>query len=611
MEESDRTENVLDVAAAPSDSLVKSEPISTVTETNILEQPGGDVSVQANFAQPSGGIVVVSRDDDSGEDWEEEAFVLSIEHFEKECKLPSHGIHPAEIPKSLITDEQLVSCFGTKSGKNGHNEHRWDLSKVIPHADILSIVQVIDGHERLVNGTIGVESGGLAAPNACSDLFAESPDVRSMAIIQIENTDILKLEIKQYENTKMCLGSAFTKLKDSQSRFNQHEKEFSSSIDKYESTISSEVLKQGDLVKKESERNRRKSEIELDTVMQLEIDEQEVNVQISHVLDSIATSKYSYITASYSNAHQLIVVKVEEKQGPVGKTSGSKKRKGVKGSEDVPLCPRKVKTRHATKSEIGTGIDSSSQYQRITLKSYKAIDTPPAISKTKDSRRKLSLDKVRQMRFHRSMGMFDDPLIDGVQVEESHLEESGASHQPQRFPIDSISDDLLTDGVQVEILRPEEFGASHQPHRLPINSMSDDPLSNCAMLGELVKREEFLDGLRVQAWKRVWKLEEDGVLEQEETVERIEEVLKATRKATKEVLEEIEEMEKQICVSWIQDQKHWKEKTEMLQEKQAREIAEYDELEQKLVRLKRVRTLDHQDAEMHEQERDKRFEAYE
>ncbi|KAL3688137.1 hypothetical protein R1sor_014446 [Riccia sorocarpa] len=595
MEETDRTENALDVTAAPSGSRVKSEPISTATETHILEQLGGDVSVQANSAQPSGGTVVGSEEVQSGEDWEEEAFYLSVEHFEKECKLPSHGIHHAEIPKSLITDEQLVACFGSKAGKNRRNGHRWDLSKVIPPADILSLV-----HERPTNGTIGVifprvlyaerilgqkinwaafahdklknqlrthktrkfpkptgppcirvarvyspppsltfsdsedkvlpcnkslegvggaddqgkgklrelssstttvgslatvDTGCLAAPNACSDLSAEPPDVRSMAVIQIENTDILRSEIKQHEKTKMCLGSALTQLKDSQSRLSEREEELASSIHKYESTISSEVLKQGDLVKKESELNRRKSEIvmllepddcfdeddlkELDRVMQLENDKEQVNDQISQVLDSIADSKSvekrlrdqlestkkqllevqsetlqvvkdisanekkaceeqverdwkvsssaskvrshhwassaggvlssqadtPTSTPGSSNAHQLVAVKVEEEQGPVGKTSGSKKRKGVKGSEDLPLCPRKVKTRHATKSEIGTGIGSPSQCQSIILKSYKAIDTPPAILKSKDSRRKLSLDKVRQRRFSQIYGV--------------------------------------------------------------------------------------------------------------------------------------------------------------------------------------------------------------
>ncbi|KAL3686962.1 hypothetical protein R1sor_013271 [Riccia sorocarpa] len=90
------------------------------------------------------------------EDWDEEDFILPIEYFVEECKLPSHGIHPVELPKNLVSDEQLVSCFGPKAGKGGRNGHRWDLSKQIPTADILSLVQVIDGHDKPINGTIGV-----------------------------------------------------------------------------------------------------------------------------------------------------------------------------------------------------------------------------------------------------------------------------------------------------------------------------------------------------------------------------------------------------------------------------------------------------------------------
>ncbi|KAL3691473.1 hypothetical protein R1sor_005124 [Riccia sorocarpa] len=100
----------------------------------------------------------VTEDPSEGdkEDWDEEDFILPIEYFVEECKLPSHGIHPAELPKNLVSDEQLVSCFGPKAGKGGHNGHRWDLSKQIPHADILSLVQVMDGHDKTINGTIGV-----------------------------------------------------------------------------------------------------------------------------------------------------------------------------------------------------------------------------------------------------------------------------------------------------------------------------------------------------------------------------------------------------------------------------------------------------------------------
>ncbi|KAL3696362.1 hypothetical protein R1sor_010438 [Riccia sorocarpa] len=96
-----------------------------------------------------------------------------------------------------------------------------------------------------------------------------------------------------------------------------------------------------------------------------------------------------------SNVHQLKLVKIEGEKDNVGKSAGPKKWKGHKHSDYTVLPPpHKVKTRHATKSEIGTGIDSPSESRTITLKSYKAINTPPTVANT---RRKMSLDKVRLM----------------------------------------------------------------------------------------------------------------------------------------------------------------------------------------------------------------------
>ncbi|KAL3689013.1 hypothetical protein R1sor_015322 [Riccia sorocarpa] len=96
-----------------------------------------------------------------------------------------------------------------------------------------------------------------------------------------------------------------------------------------------------------------------------------------------------------SNVQQLKPMKIEGEKDNVGKSAGPKKRKRPKHSDDTILPPpHKVKTRHATKSEIGTGIDSPSESRTITLKSYKAINTPPTAANT---RRKMSLDKVRLM----------------------------------------------------------------------------------------------------------------------------------------------------------------------------------------------------------------------
>ncbi|KAL3701618.1 hypothetical protein R1sor_019640 [Riccia sorocarpa] len=85
-----------------------------------------------------------------------------------------------------------------------------------------------------------------------------------------------------------------------------------------------------------------------------------------------------------SNVQQLKPVKIEGEKDNVGKSAGPKKRKGPKHSDDTVLPPpHKVKTRHATKSEIGTGIDSPSESRTITLKSYKAINTPPTVANTR------------------------------------------------------------------------------------------------------------------------------------------------------------------------------------------------------------------------------------
>ncbi|KAL3684490.1 hypothetical protein R1sor_002512 [Riccia sorocarpa] len=133
-------------------NVLESEPISSTVETGTPKDRKMSASTSL---QPSEDVTEDPGEGDK-EDWDEEDFILPIEYFVEECKLPSHGIHPAELPKNLVSDEQLVSCFGPKAGKGGRNGHRWDLSKQIPPADILSLVQVIDGHDKPINGTIGV-----------------------------------------------------------------------------------------------------------------------------------------------------------------------------------------------------------------------------------------------------------------------------------------------------------------------------------------------------------------------------------------------------------------------------------------------------------------------
>ncbi|KAL3701619.1 hypothetical protein R1sor_019641 [Riccia sorocarpa] len=133
-------------------NVLESEPISSTVETG---WPKDRKMSASTSLQPSEDVTEDPGEGDK-EDWDEEDFILPIEYFVEDCKLPSHGIHPAELPKNLVLDEQLVSCFRPKAGKGGRNGHRWDLSKQIPPADILSLVQVIDGHDKPINGTIGV-----------------------------------------------------------------------------------------------------------------------------------------------------------------------------------------------------------------------------------------------------------------------------------------------------------------------------------------------------------------------------------------------------------------------------------------------------------------------
>ncbi|KAL3697012.1 hypothetical protein R1sor_011088 [Riccia sorocarpa] len=55
------------------------------------------------------------------EDWNEEDFILSIEYFAKDCNLPNEGMMPGDIPKTLVSDEDIEKCFGPRSGKKGRN----------------------------------------------------------------------------------------------------------------------------------------------------------------------------------------------------------------------------------------------------------------------------------------------------------------------------------------------------------------------------------------------------------------------------------------------------------------------------------------------------------
>ncbi|KAL3682140.1 hypothetical protein R1sor_000162 [Riccia sorocarpa] len=88
--------------------------------------------------------------------WTEEEFILSVEYFANECKLPNDGLVPGDIQKSLVSDELLEKCFGPRTGKNGRNGPKISNCTGLPQSEVLHLFQVIDSHDKPVNGTLGV-----------------------------------------------------------------------------------------------------------------------------------------------------------------------------------------------------------------------------------------------------------------------------------------------------------------------------------------------------------------------------------------------------------------------------------------------------------------------
>ncbi|KAL3700019.1 hypothetical protein R1sor_018041 [Riccia sorocarpa] len=102
------------------------------------------------------------------EDWNEENFILSIEYFAKDCNLPNEGMMPGDIPKTLVSDEDIEKCFGPRSGNKGRNGPKLNNCTGLPQSEVLHLFQVIDGHDKPVNGTLGAifpynSFGSLAA----------------------------------------------------------------------------------------------------------------------------------------------------------------------------------------------------------------------------------------------------------------------------------------------------------------------------------------------------------------------------------------------------------------------------------------------------------------
>ncbi|KAL3688885.1 hypothetical protein R1sor_015194 [Riccia sorocarpa] len=88
--------------------------------------------------------------------WTEEEFALSIDYFAKECLLPSDGMLANDVPRTLVSDEDIERCFGPRLGQKGRNGPKINNCTGLPQAEVLHLFQVIDGHDKPVNGTLGV-----------------------------------------------------------------------------------------------------------------------------------------------------------------------------------------------------------------------------------------------------------------------------------------------------------------------------------------------------------------------------------------------------------------------------------------------------------------------
>ncbi|KAL3681660.1 hypothetical protein R1sor_024616 [Riccia sorocarpa] len=92
--------------------------------------------------------------------------VLEAEPFSSTAETPGQEKKKMDSSPAAATDkdqapEDVVEDPGEGDKEDWEEEEfllplEWDLSKIIPPADMLSLVQVIDGHEKPINGTIGV-----------------------------------------------------------------------------------------------------------------------------------------------------------------------------------------------------------------------------------------------------------------------------------------------------------------------------------------------------------------------------------------------------------------------------------------------------------------------
>ncbi|KAL3677959.1 hypothetical protein R1sor_020915 [Riccia sorocarpa] len=60
-----------------------------------------------------------------------------------------------DVPRTLVSDEDIERCFGPRLGQKGRNGPKINNCTGLPQAEVLHLFQVIDGHDKLVNGTLG------------------------------------------------------------------------------------------------------------------------------------------------------------------------------------------------------------------------------------------------------------------------------------------------------------------------------------------------------------------------------------------------------------------------------------------------------------------------
>ncbi|KAL3691931.1 hypothetical protein R1sor_005582 [Riccia sorocarpa] len=60
-----------------------------------------------------------------------------------------------DVPRTLVSDEDIERCFGPRLGQKGRNGPKINNCTGLPQAEVLHLFQVINGHDKPVNGTLG------------------------------------------------------------------------------------------------------------------------------------------------------------------------------------------------------------------------------------------------------------------------------------------------------------------------------------------------------------------------------------------------------------------------------------------------------------------------